>query len=348
MRKYLLPEKGNFYKANLHCHTTVSDGKATPEQIKDIYKRHGYSIVAFTDHNVQVPHADLDDESFLALNGVEYNLNAEGYPGENRDVKTCHLCMIAERRDIKYQVCFTESSVNHGGARNFIEKSMRNPDEPDFKREHTPECVNRMIAEGRKAGYFVTYNHPVWSRENYSDYINYHGMNAMEIYNYGCWVVGYPEYNSREYDDILHGGERIYCIAADDNHNKKPEDDPLFDSCGGWVMIKADKLEYDTIGAALENGQFYSSNGPEIKGLWFEGGKLHVECTPAKRISVVYGIKIGGCVAAAGNEKITEATFDVKPNRKWFRVHIDDGNDGWADSNAYFTDEMPYGEENEG
>ena len=27
MRKYLLPENGNFYKANLHCHTTVTDGE---------------------------------------------------------------------------------------------------------------------------------------------------------------------------------------------------------------------------------------------------------------------------------------------------------------------------------
>ena len=26
MRKYLLPEKGTFYKANLHCHATFSDG----------------------------------------------------------------------------------------------------------------------------------------------------------------------------------------------------------------------------------------------------------------------------------------------------------------------------------
>ena len=34
MRKYLLPENGNFYKANLHCHTDVSDGAKTPEEVK--------------------------------------------------------------------------------------------------------------------------------------------------------------------------------------------------------------------------------------------------------------------------------------------------------------------------
>ena len=37
MRTYLLPQEGTFYKANLHCHTTVSDGKRTPEEIKKEY-----------------------------------------------------------------------------------------------------------------------------------------------------------------------------------------------------------------------------------------------------------------------------------------------------------------------
>ena len=26
MKKYLLPKEGKFYKANLHMHTTISDG----------------------------------------------------------------------------------------------------------------------------------------------------------------------------------------------------------------------------------------------------------------------------------------------------------------------------------
>ena len=37
MRKYLLPNDGSFYKANLHCHSTVSDGVLTPNEIKEKY-----------------------------------------------------------------------------------------------------------------------------------------------------------------------------------------------------------------------------------------------------------------------------------------------------------------------
>ena len=56
MRKYLLPNEGQFYKANLHCHTTVSDGKLQPEIVKKVYKANGYSVVAFTDHDLMLPH----------------------------------------------------------------------------------------------------------------------------------------------------------------------------------------------------------------------------------------------------------------------------------------------------
>ena len=70
MKKHLLPESGNFYKANLHCHTVLSDGCLTPEEVKEIYKNAGYSVVAYTDHDILIPHhAELSDDEFLALNG---------------------------------------------------------------------------------------------------------------------------------------------------------------------------------------------------------------------------------------------------------------------------------------
>ena len=78
MKKYLLPKEGNFYKANLHCHSTVSDGKWTVEEIKKNYMEKGYSIIAYTDHDVLIPHYELNDENFLALNGVELEFDEGG------------------------------------------------------------------------------------------------------------------------------------------------------------------------------------------------------------------------------------------------------------------------------
>ena len=69
-------------------------------------------------------------------------------------------------------------------------------------------------------------------------------------------------------------------------YNKYPEDDPKFDSLGGFIMIKAPKLEYSAIMKALENGDFYASSGPEIYEMWTEGEDLHIKTSPVAKISV--------------------------------------------------------------
>ena len=71
MKIELIPEEGKFYKTNLHCHTNISDGKQTAEEIKALYKERGYSAVCFTDHELLVSHRELCDDSFVALDGYE-------------------------------------------------------------------------------------------------------------------------------------------------------------------------------------------------------------------------------------------------------------------------------------
>ena len=100
MKKYLLPETGKFYKANLHCHTSMSDAKYTPEEVKQEYMEKGYSIVGYTDHNVLVDRSHLSDENFLALNGFEMDFYLPDYS------KVCHICFIALEPDNVTQICY--------------------------------------------------------------------------------------------------------------------------------------------------------------------------------------------------------------------------------------------------
>ena len=76
--KHLLPPV-NYYKANFHSHTTVSDGKLTPQELRDAYREKGYSILAITDHSVMVQHQHLNQPDFLLLTGVEININQDGW-----------------------------------------------------------------------------------------------------------------------------------------------------------------------------------------------------------------------------------------------------------------------------
>ena len=88
----LLPAAGQFYKANLHCHTVLSDGRWTKEQVKAEYQKRGYSIVAFTDHRHYGWHPELMDDTFIPIAAYEADLNGPFPPsGSFQWVKTYHL-----------------------------------------------------------------------------------------------------------------------------------------------------------------------------------------------------------------------------------------------------------------
>ena len=44
MKRYLLPPEGNLYKANLHCHSTVSDGTSPPRKSRIFTKAEGITL----------------------------------------------------------------------------------------------------------------------------------------------------------------------------------------------------------------------------------------------------------------------------------------------------------------
>lgn len=69
LNPYAVP--GEFRKAQLHCHTTESDGRYRPRELLQMYRDAGYSFVCITDHNCVTRCDDLNDERFLAIPGTE-------------------------------------------------------------------------------------------------------------------------------------------------------------------------------------------------------------------------------------------------------------------------------------
>lgn len=335
MKKMLISKEKNFYKANLHCHSTVSDGSKTPAELKEMYMQRGYSIIAYTDHDILISHQDLTDEKFLALNGFEMEIN-ERDDDEDADfslLKSCHLCYIALSKNNLEQVCYHRGRYLGTNAEKQRHLIRFDETKPDFVRKYTPDTINQMIQEGRNNGFFVTYNHPAWSLETLYEYGKYHGMNAMEICNFSGLTYGYGDYNEKEYDEILRGGERIYCIAADDNHNYRD------DSFGGFTVINADRLEYSCITSALTNGDFYASQGPEIYALWYENGKVGIECSDCERIVLSTGRRRAEAVYK-NDQPLTSAVFDVFELDHYIRITTTDSSGRHANTNAYFVDDL--------
>ena len=191
--KRLFPLGANHYKANLNCHTNISDGEYSPKEIKELYKSHGYSIVAFSDREVLIPHKELRDEDFLPLTACEYAVNDE----IGREI---HFNAIALDEDNDIQPLWHREEYIYPHSEPSRSLVRFDENEPDFERTPTLAGISEMMQKCRDKGFFVTLNHPNISGLNYNDYTALSGMDAFEIMNYSSIVRGYNEYN----DNILY------------------------------------------------------------------------------------------------------------------------------------------------
>ena len=307
--KYLLPQVKKYFKTNLHTHSTVSDGRFTPAQVKERYKASGYSILSLTDHNIVVDHSDLNDPDFLMLTGSEFNVNESKEDLPLHRSKTYHLNFIAKKPDTLWQ----PFGVKY---RDDVQPYAEKAEIENMPREYTVDAINAIIARANEKGHLVMYNHPVWSLQDYHDYAPLKGLWGMELCNYSSLIAGFDDYhNWVVYRDMMNTGNPLFPVGADDAH-------ATTDACGGWIMVGAEKLEYDSVITALEKGDFYASTGPEIHSLTLDGSVLRVTCTDARHITLESGDRYGRCAMPIHNDGLLrEAAFDISD---WLASRNDD------------------------
>lgn len=250
---FMLPEKGNLYKANLHCHSTISDGKFTPEQLKKMYMEKGYHAIAYTDHQVSVPHTELTDENFVALTGVEIAFGI-------KKATSVHICGIARNPEAELKIP------------NEIMDDM--------------EKINGGIRQLNSSDYITTLNHPRWSGMSANDIMNIGNVANIEVVNgYELIQDGYGD-SSACYEFELRRGRKVSPLATDDSHTMSAPGDAGYEYFQGFTVLKAPELTYQALIEALDTGAFYASTGPEFRNLWIDDGVLHVECSPVRGVYV--------------------------------------------------------------
>ena len=254
----LLKSNGKFYKANLHCHTVVSDGKMTPEQVKDYYKKNGYSIVAYTDHNKFVSHDDLKDDNFLPIAGFEADFHILTKDGVPSRLRTCHLNFFAKNPLTAVQL--PEPLIYH------------------------LSLINKYIKDMTDNGWICMLNHPTWSLQPTDEVVAIDNITAMEVYNHGCQVLSNNGDSQGYYFSYLASSKKAFAVATDDNHCGLLDDglpDKDDDACGGYIQISMPELSYDNFIDAFINGRFYASTGVEIKELYIDedADELVISCS---------------------------------------------------------------------
>ena len=318
MKKFLISSEDKGFKANLNCHTNLSDGHLSPAELKKAYIEKGYNIIAFSDIDYLYNHSNLDDDNFLAITAYETKIY------ENRDnlpldfLKCYSLTLYAkDENNIK--------TIELG------------------KREYSQEYINAFIEKANALGFLVCINHPAKSLQNYADYDKLEGLFALEIADYNSYIEGHIEDPSHVYDRMIrYGSEKVLPLACDGNKNEYYFDNARCDSFGAWTVIKANKLEYNSVINALQNGDFYVSTGPEIKDVYCEDGKIHITCSPVRSIRLMSIGRDALIETAPKGELISEAVFDIDPVflGKAVRIDVRDDNGNFAETPPYNTDEL--------
>ena len=169
---------GGWYKANFHCHTTVSDGEVSIEQRVQQYRERDYRILAITDHDQTSDIERLSTDELLVVSGMETHPPCPGH------------------HEHYHVVCL---NVPHG---------FEIPPDAD---------VNARIDLVKKAGGEAVLAHPYWSGLDINHMLAVRGNVAIEVFNATCSRFA-RAFSSVHWDNLLERGRMIPAIAVDDTH----------------------------------------------------------------------------------------------------------------------------------
>ena len=169
------------YKINLHTHTTLSDGRRTPEEVARIYRDADYDAVAFTDHWKFGSEGEIN--GLKILSGVEYNL-----PNENTHDGLFHV--VAVGMDYEPMISNNDTLTEQ-------------------------DLINAI----HSAGGLAILAHPAWSLNTPSQIMKFSGFDATEIYNSVSEAHMSRRPDSSLVVDMLGAqGSLFPLLAVDDTH----------------------------------------------------------------------------------------------------------------------------------
>ncbi len=168
------------YKVNLHMHTTLSDGRKTPEEAIAQYRAAGYDALALTDH-WHYGTKRYSDSGVLILPGAEYNIGGRYDPAG-----VFHILGIGAER---------APSV-------------------------TQSMSAQQIIDGiHRAGGMAVLAHPAWSLNTPEQILSLAGVDAIEVYNSVSGVHHSRRPDASLLVDLLGASHRYYpLLATDDTH----------------------------------------------------------------------------------------------------------------------------------
>ena len=296
----LFSAPGQFYRGNLHTHSTRSDGVLEPAEVCRRYKAEGYDFIALTDHMIGRYDYPITDTTGYRDDNFTTILGAEIHSGAMENGELWHILAVGLPQD------FTP------------------PHAPDFRPLADQESGPELAQRAREAGAFVAVAHPEWSGLTTEDARSIEAAHAIEVYNHGCAVGCDRPHGFYTLDQLLSEGKPLTLCATDDAHFNEP------DHFGGWVMVKAERNDPDLLLSALKAGQYYSSTGPTFHGVKWSANAVTVDTSAVKTV-IVQGQGSASVAVHGASKTRTEVPLDRFAKSPWLRITLVDagGNRAW-------------------
>jgi hypothetical protein len=284
---------GQFWRGNIHTHSTRSDGALEPGEVCRRYREAGYDFLCLSDHFLGKYGFPITDTVPFRTNSFTTILGAEVHAPANSHDEKWHILTAGLPAD------FAPTTDSETGV--------------------------ELAARARAAGAFVGIAHPQWSGLTAEDGRAMLGhAHAVEIYNHGCALESVRGDGTYLLDLLLNGGHRLTAYAADDAHFR------FDDAFGGWMMVKAEANQPEALLSAMKAGHSYSTQGPLIEGFAVSNGAARIECSPARNVALVGR---GTRVAHQFRENLTRVELPTAQFKgDWFRLVVTDaaGKCAWS------------------
>lgn len=234
-------EKHRQYKANLHTHTTISDGRLSPQAVVDWYHQKGYRILAITDHNaVSYP--------WTAFSSKKANSRSEKRVAEGTIPKEA---LVYENRDPE-QLGMIAIQGNEVSSPHHVGSLFNDYNQPTLQEDSAFTAIT--VKNG-----LVIINHPGRYKHDAQWYVNfyqkYKHIIGMEIYNNGDRYSG----DRQLWDSVLVAllpSRQVWAYSNDDMHQEK--------SLGrNWNIFVLPELTKDWVRKGLEEGRSFYVYSPE-------------------------------------------------------------------------------------
>lgn len=298
---------GTFWRGNLHTHSNLSDGVLEPAEVCRRYKAQGYDFIALTDHFIGRYGYPITDTRPFRDKGFTTLLGAELHSGAMENGELWHILAVGLPSD------FTP------------------PNAPDFHAIPDQESGPALAARARAAGAFVAVAHPEWSGLTTADAATIEAAHAVEVYNHGCATGCDRPHGFYTLDQLLGMGRNLMLCATDDAHFSEP------DHFGGWVMVKAPENTPEALLEALKAGHFYSSTGPDLRGIEWKDGAAQVESSAVETV-IVQGHGSAAMAVHGASMTRTRVPLERFANSDWLRVTVVDAAGKRAWSNPYWRE----------